>query len=86
MSAVRCCVIAALLLAAAGESYSPAPVPNESSPSVQSDPPHMELRPDFFPLAEPTSSGGFPPGSSIEDVEEENEDPAPGVELTIPFQ
>jgi hypothetical protein len=46
----------------------------------------MELRPDFFPLAEPTSSGGFPPGSSIEDVEEENEDPAPGVELTIPFQ
>ena len=86
MIAVRRCVIAALLLVAAGETYGPAPVPNESSPSVQPDPPHMELRPDFFPLAEPTFSGGFPPGSSIEDVEEENEDSAPGVDLTIPFQ
>ena len=86
MSAVRHCVIATLLLAATGESYSPAPVPDGSSPSVQSDPPHMELRPDFFPLADPTSSGGFLPGSSIEDVEEENEDPAPGVDLAIPFQ
>jgi len=44
------------------------------------------MRPDFFPLEEPTFSGGFLPGSSIEDVDEENEDPAPGVELTIPFQ
>jgi hypothetical protein len=86
VSAMRHCVITALLLAATGESYSPAPVPNGSSPSVQSDLPHMELRPDFFPLAEPTFSGGFLPGSSIEDVEEENEDPAPGVGLTIPFQ
>jgi hypothetical protein len=86
VSAVRRCVIAALLLTATGESYSPAPVPNGSSSSVQSDPPHMELRPGFFPLEEPTFSGGFLPGSSIEDVDEENEDPAPGVELTIPFQ
>ena len=83
---MRRCVIAALLLAATGETYSPAPVPNSSSPSVPSDPPHMELKPDFFPLEEPTFSGGFLPGSSIEDVDEENEDPAPGVELTIPFQ
>jgi hypothetical protein len=83
---VRPCVITALLLAAAGESYSPAPVPDDSSPSVESDPPETELRPDFFPLEEPTASGGFLPGSSIADVEEENADPAPGVELTIPFQ
>ena len=86
MIAVRSCVIAALLLAATGETYSPAPMPNGSSPSAESDPTHMELRPDFFPLEEPNFSGGFLPGSSIEDIDEENEDPAPGVELTIPFQ
>ena len=83
---MRNCVIAALLLAATGETYSPAPVTEESSPSAQSNPPHMELRPDFFPLEEPTFSGGFLPGSSIENIDEENEDPAPGVELTVPFQ
>jgi hypothetical protein len=46
----------------------------------------MELRPDFFPLADPTFSGGFLPGSSSEEVWEENEDSSPGVDLTIPFQ
>ena len=46
----------------------------------------MELRPDFSTVADPTASGGFLPGSSVENVGEENEDPAPGVDLAIPFQ
>lgn len=83
-------LLALLLLAspAAADTFSPAPVPgNETQPpSAPGGQSTMEVMPAFFPPWSPDFSDGFLPGSTDEDVDDEDSAPAPGVDLTVPLQ
>jgi hypothetical protein len=83
-------LLALLLLAspAAAETFSPAPVPGGKMqmPGQPGGQPGMEVTPAFFPPWSPDFSDGFLPGSTDEDVDDEDSAPAPGVDLTVPIQ
>jgi hypothetical protein len=84
-------LLALLLLAspaAAAETFSPAPVPGSGmqAPSAPGGQSAMEVMPAFFPPWSPDFSDGFLPGSTDEDVDDEDSAPAPGVDLTVPIQ
>lgn len=66
---------------------SPAPVP-DLQVQAPSSPAQTGLRvaPTFLPLRDPTASEGYLPGSSIEDIEQQDETPTPALDLHAPLE
>jgi hypothetical protein len=69
------------------EGFSPAPMPDEQV-YPQSQTGHADLRvfPTFVTQPDPKPGEGYLPGSTVEDVREQDDAPAPAVDLEIPLE
>jgi hypothetical protein len=66
---------------------SPAPVPDLTVeaplPSTETG---LRVAPTFLPLRDPNASAGYLPGSSLEEVEQQDEHPTAALDLQTPLE